>query len=53
MAKKRCYYYGKLFISDPRVGNRQKTCSAALPVGRQVLLVGRQVVRDKGRGRTI
>jgi len=46
MAKKRCYYYGKLFISDTMVGNRQKACLAALPVGRQV-------VRDSGRGRTI
>lgn len=26
MAKKRCHYCGKLFIPDPRVGNRQKAC---------------------------
>lgn len=29
MAKKRCHYCGKLFIPDPRVGNRQKACSTA------------------------
>jgi hypothetical protein len=29
MAKKRCHYCGKLFITDPRVGNRQKACSVA------------------------
>lgn len=27
MAKKRCHYCGKLFIPDPRVGNRQRACS--------------------------
>lgn len=27
MAKKKCYYCGKLFVADPRVGNRQKACS--------------------------
>jgi len=26
MAKKRCHYYGKIFIPDPRVGNCQKAC---------------------------
>jgi len=28
MAKKRCCYCGKIFIPDPRVGNRQKACSS-------------------------
>ena len=27
MAKKKCLYCGREFISDPRVGQRQKTCS--------------------------
>lgn len=27
MAKNRCHYCGKLFIPDPRVGNRQRACS--------------------------
>lgn len=29
MAKKRYHYCGKLFIPDPRIGNRQKACSLA------------------------
>lgn len=28
MAKKKCLYCGKEFIADPRVGQRQKACSA-------------------------
>ncbi len=28
MAKKKCFYCGKEFIADPRVGQRQKACSA-------------------------
>lgn len=28
MAKKKCLYCGREFISDPRVGQRQKACSA-------------------------
>ncbi len=27
MAKKRCQYCGRLFVHDPRVGDRQKACS--------------------------
>jgi hypothetical protein len=27
MAKKKCFYCGREFISDPRVGQRQKACS--------------------------
>lgn len=27
MAKKRCHYCGRLFVNDPRVGDRQKACS--------------------------
>ena len=27
MAERRCHYYGRLFVPDPRVGNRQKACS--------------------------
>lgn len=29
MVDKRCHYCGKVFIPDPRVGNRQKACSLA------------------------
>ncbi len=29
MAEKRCHYCGRLFVPDPRVGNRQKACSVA------------------------
>ncbi|MDA8155305.1 MAG: hypothetical protein M0Z52_02475 [Actinomycetota bacterium] len=28
VAKKRCPYCGRLFVPDPRVGSRQKACSA-------------------------
>jgi len=27
VAEKRCHYCGRLFVPDPRVGNRQKACS--------------------------
>jgi hypothetical protein len=29
MAMKSCFYCGKIFLPDPRVGNRQKACSHA------------------------
>jgi hypothetical protein len=27
VAERRCHYCGRLFVPDPRVGNRQKACS--------------------------
>jgi hypothetical protein len=29
VAERRCHYCGRLFVPDPRVGNRQKACSVA------------------------
>jgi len=29
VAERRCHYCGRLFVPDPRVGNRQKACSNA------------------------
>ena len=29
MAEKKCHYCGRLFVPDPRVGDRQKACSVA------------------------
>jgi hypothetical protein len=29
VAERRCHYCGRLFVADPRVGNRQRACSNA------------------------
>jgi len=41
VAEKRCHYCGRVFVPEPRVGDRQKACSVAC-----------QRLRKKGNNRT-